>query len=54
MMTRRNEDWMRKDVTPSFKDKKDSENYRLISLTSDPGMVMGLLILETIFRHMMT
>jgi len=40
------EDWRKSHVTPVFKKgrKEDSENYRLVSLTSIPGKVMEQLI----------
>ena len=47
------EDWRKASVTQVFKmgKKKDLGNYRLVSLTSIPGEVMGQLILEVISKH---
>jgi len=46
-------DWRIANVTPVFKKgkKKHSGNYRLVSATSVPGMVVEQLILETFSRH---
>lgn len=47
------EDWRKANVTPVFKKgkKEDLGNYRLVSLTSIPGKVLGQLILGAISRH---
>jgi len=47
------EDWRKASVTLIFKKgkKKDSGNYRLVSLTSIPGKVMAQLILEVINKQ---
>jgi len=47
------EDWRKANVTPVFKKgkKEDPGNYRPVSLTSIPGMVMEQLILEVINKQ---
>jgi len=47
------EDWRKAKVTPIFKKgkKEDPGNYRLVSLTSIPGKMMGQLILEAIMKQ---
>ncbi|PKU40476.1 rna-directed dna polymerase from mobile element jockey- hypothetical protein [Limosa lapponica baueri] len=48
------EDWRKASVTPVFKKgkKEDLGNYRLVSLTSIPGKMMGWLVLGVISKHM--
>ncbi|PKU29183.1 rna-directed dna polymerase from mobile element hypothetical protein [Limosa lapponica baueri] len=48
------EDWRKADVISVFKKgkKEDPGNYRLVSLTSIPGKMMGWLILGIISKHM--
>jgi len=45
--------WRKANVTPIFKKgkKEDPVNYRLVSLTSIPGKMMELLILEVIIKE---
>jgi len=47
------EDWWKASITPIFKKgkKEDPGNYRLVSLTSIPGMMMEQLILEVIIKQ---
>jgi len=47
------EDWRKANVTPIFKKgmKEDPGNYRPVSLTSIPGKMMELLILEVIIKQ---
>jgi len=47
------EDWRKASVTPVFKKgkKEDPGNYRLVSLTSIPGKMMGQIILEVIINQ---
>lgn len=43
------ENWEKANVTPGFKkDKENTGNKQLVSLTSNPGKVMEWLILEAI------
>jgi len=46
------DDWRKASVTPVFKKgkKKDTANYRPVSLTSIPGKVMEQLILDVISK----
>jgi len=46
-------DWKKGNITPVFKNgrKKDSENYRLVSIASVPGEIMGHTLLKEMISY---
>lgn len=47
------DDWKKGNITPVFKNgrKKDSENYRLVSIASVPGEIMGHTLLKEMISY---